>query len=45
MRKTTAKPVYMYDMWGDLVMGFKRVESIKVVSDNLSINQYNDKIR
>lgn len=23
MRKVTAKPVYMYDMWGDLFMEFK----------------------
>ena len=33
------------ELYAIMSMGFKRVESIKIVSDNLNINQYNKEIK
>lgn len=44
---TDIKEPVLFDMelYAIMSMGFKKVESIKIVSDNLSINQYNKEIK
>ena len=47
MLATDIQEPVLFDMelYAIMSMGFKNVESIKIVSDNLNINQYNKELK